>query len=343
MRLCFGTFAMVLNRCRHNISQALLITKLMIIVDPSKQYIGEATTINIHGEEELKGDDSTAHKYLHCKTNFVFSDNKIANSLVLNDIIQKFGTEISPYIDEDKKNKVIFALLKIIQEDIYIDSEKRESFKKYFGIEKTLLLQKSKFVFSDFLGRILFYTVLSGVNNKDGRECVKDITSEYIETIVQPYIHDYQWDKSTETLTLSYLEMFNLLQDAISEYQINTFIEKIDPTNYLNFEWIEKAEAFCDYIKNKIISPFQHDSELVSSKMLDFIVHFVNDFNEYLTYTGRHTRPLAENPDIMVPIYRDENMKWAIDFNAKVEKYRKQIIFDYQEIYDYALPFITHK
>lgn len=337
MRLCFGTFATVLNCCRSsNILQAPFITKLMLIVDPKKKYIGDTIVKNNQGEDEIVGDGPIAHKLLHCKMNFVFSDREAAVLPTKDSVINNFATEISPYVDENKKAKIILTLLKIIQKDAYIDSEKRESFKKYLSIDKSQLLLKSEFIFSDFLGKIFLYTVCSNINNKVGAKCVKEITNEYIESITQPYTNDYQWNSSTETLILTYVKMFEFLNKAMHERRIFIFIEKIDPTIQMDIRWIDVCDDFLRYINDNILSQFISNSVESSGNMFQKILKLAQILDEYTTYLGYNMRPISPNRDIMVPIYRDENMQWYRPFIEKTNEYRQKFCTIYQEICHHA-------
>ena len=48
-------------------------------------------------------------------------------------------------------------------------------------------------------------------------------------------------------------------------------------------------------------------------------------------------RPIVEKPDIFVPLYRDENVKWAVEHKKNTEAYRQKLGFIYQEIYCYSV------
>lgn len=46
---------------------------------------------------------------------------------------------------------------------------------------------------------------------------------------------------------------------------------------------------------------------------------------------------IVEKPDIFVPLYRDENVKWAVEHKKNTEAYRQKLGFIYQEIYCYSV------
>lgn len=323
MRLCFGTFTSVLNHCRQNIYQAALIAQIVNIVDSGSRYLGK----------KMAGDGPAINKLLSCKIDFAFS-KEIAN-IPLETVISKFETNISPFIDEDKKAKVIIALLNIIKNDDSIDIDKRENFIKYLGCEKQQLLQQSEFVFSDFVGKILLYTTLGNVKNRVGQECVKEITDNYIDNLAKPYANELQWDVSSQTLTLLHAKMFQLLQKAITLYHIDDFIEKTDPTNMMNIRELERCNGFIVYTRDNIWIPFGQKS---ISWTLQKIQQFAQTLDDYTTFLGTNVRPMTENhPDTFVPLHRDEHPKWELWFSKETINYRQQLIDLYQEIYMHML------
>lgn len=247
MRLCFGTFAAVLNHCRQNALQAEFVARIVRIVDPYNSCI-----VNKFDKAEIKADGPATTKLLKCKNDFVFVERENANKPTPEAIIKNFETEVAPFIDEDKKAKVILALLDIIEKDKCIDFDKKENFKKYLGVDKQNLLQQSEFIFSDFLGRILLYSTCGNVDNRVGQSCVKLITGDYIDRTAEPYAYEYQWDTITQTLVLSFVKIFNIFNQAILDYQINNFIENVDPTNIMGIEWVEYCESFLEYTKDSI-------------------------------------------------------------------------------------------
>ena len=170
MRLCFGSFATVLVCCRQDIhiSQQSFISKLIKTVDPKSTYLK---------------DKSAVSKLLNCQKNFTFADKEEAMRPILDTVIRELKTEVTPFIEEDKKAKVILTLLGIIQKDSYIDTEKQQIFKMYFGVDKQDLFQQSEFILSDFLGRVVLYTVCGNIDNTENeikKESIKEIISDYI-------------------------------------------------------------------------------------------------------------------------------------------------------------------
>lgn len=328
MILCFGTFASVLNCCRQHTLQAPFIAKIINIIDSSSRYIGV----------DFAGDGPAINRLLSCKIDFILSDGVITKVPEQEDVIKRFENEIDPFIDEDNKAKIILTLLDIIRKDKSLDFDKRENLKKYIGFYKEQLLQQNEFVFSDFLGKILLYTICGNVSNKAGITCVKDITLDYINAISKPYVFEFQWDLDMQTLTLQFAKIFNIFNQAFTDYQIDYFILKIDPTNMMNFNWIEKCEKFIEYIRDNIYIPFSPSTTMNSGFMLTKTQQFAQTLNDYLKYLSLSMRPISDTKTYTaVPLFRDENPRWAINFANEVETYRKQLISIYEEIYNHML------
>lgn len=325
MRLCFGTFASVLNYCRWRISQASFISKIINIIDPKSRYTGE----------KMAGDGPAITKLLSCKIDFVLSDGETMNMPEQSIVATQLEKQVSPFIDEDMKGKVVIALLDIIRRDKCIDFEKKESFQKYLGLEKQQLLQQSEFVFSDFLAKILLYTIGGNVSNRVGAQYVKIITADYINAIAKPYLNEFEWNSATHTVTLLYIKIFHIFNEAMINNQIDNFICKIDPANMMNFSWIEKCEIFINDTRENIWIPFAWGT---LGWTLQEIQKFAQALDDYTNYLGLNMRPIAEQPDILVPIFRDELPQLAIQFSNTASNYRHQLISIYTELYEH-MPF----
>lgn len=150
-------------------------------------------------------------------------------------------------------------------------------------------------------------------------------------------MHEYRWNESTQTLTLSFLEIFQKFEKAITDYRIADFIEKVDPTNYMDASWIDYCSAFIKDTEKNIWVPYTSNNSDPIGFTLSEIQNFVQTLNEYLDYMGYRMRPIVEHPDTLVPLYRDENAKWASDFRKETIDYRRQLIDIYQKIYYHML------
>lgn len=289
MKLCFGTFMKILDLCKYNITQENLITEIIrTIDDPKSRYITSKEAIS---------------KLKNCKIDYVFYSGNCDSIPSQNVIIQNIRENVSPYIDEDKKATVMLMLLYIIQNESKTKNEKNEYFKKYFGVSRDQLLTQSEFQFSDFLCKVLLYTLCSNINNKIGEKCVKAITDDFINEKISPYKGDYVWESSTETLTLSFRNAFIIFDEALDEYTVRQFIAEKDPMRGIDEECIENCENFNNFIHNNILVPF---SEQSNGKMLKMIHDFSKTLNTYIDYLGYNMKPVV-HPSIWVPNGRKNN------------------------------------
>ena len=341
MYLCFGTFATVLNCCRQGIQQAALIARIAKCVDRHSSYIGNEDRYKKENEWTIMGDGPATSKLLHCVRNFVFDDNQTTNKPNINDVIENFETNVAPFITEDKKATVIFTLLDIIRQDKNIDSKTKECFKKYLGASKQELLQKREYIFSDFLGRILLYTVDGNVDNTLGKEYVRLITKDYIGEIYDRYADEYTWRANTQTLELTFITIYLHFCETMECYQIDKFIERIDPTNMMSGKWLEQFDGFPKDTESNIWNQFAPNNMGEPATTLHMVRKFAQTFDEYTNYLGKHMRPADEGGDLFVPFHRDENMEWALEFNSMVHDYRQKLNSICREMYIH-MPFASN-
>lgn len=350
MRLCFATFAKTLYFCRQRTNQEILVAKIIKCIDPCSNYLDQ--DYRYSDGWDIKGDKFAINKLLHCTRPFTTISNEFSkvSKREFNTLRKKFKTNVSPLINEDKQASAILTLLNIIKQDKVIDSENAENFKKYLGMDKQQLLQQEKFVFPDFIVRILLYTVYGNVDNRDGKEYIKFITKKYVDSCRDSYFNEYKWDSATQTLTLSFVEIFSAFNQAIHNYQIDKFVETVDPTNMMDIAWVEKCEGFLMHTKTKILCDFTPPIVDSHSFTIQAVQEFVQTLNDYLDFLGIKMRPLVKKPNpekpnpeesnIFLPMYRDENVKWAMDFNEDVHNYRQKLISIYQKIYMH-MPFAS--
>ena len=67
-------------------------------------------------------------------------------------------------------------------------------------------------------------------------------------------------------------------------------------------------------------------------------IKYTQTLDDYTHYLGLNMRPIAEHPDILVPIFRDEQPQSAMQFSNLVGDYRHQLISIYTELYEH-MPF----
>lgn len=319
LRLCFGTFIAILDLCKYNITQEKLIADIVRIIDPDSRYIKDRTASN---------------KLKKCQINFRLTSGYFNDVPSIASVKECMKNKIIPFIDESKIATLILSLLYIIQNESKNRTLKEEYFKKFFSADSSQLLTEKEFVFSEFLGRILLYTLYSGINNKTGSDCIKFITEDFIDEKLSLYKEDCQWISSTETLVLLFRKEFTLFNEVLDKYAVRQFIEKIDPANQIYDECLENCENFLVYIRDNIWVPFSQNS---IGKMLQMIQNFSQTLDDYTTYLGKNMLPFSSNPSVFIPRHRDENPRWAINFEKTVSDYRQQLIKIYDKACKYML------
>lgn len=191
MRLCFGTFARVLQLCKLNVvTDPRLVGTMTRTIDPQCQYIMSENATSVHRLLNCTGNLSPGN-ITNGGIGVIRRPGKsISNVLILapkanrDELVRKFGDDVVSLLNEDKKLQVVLALLDIIEKDTVLDDDssegKKMSFEKYVGTTKSTLLSQSTYVLSELLAGIFLYTVAAGVVNTVGKEAVQTITPEYI-------------------------------------------------------------------------------------------------------------------------------------------------------------------
>lgn len=185
MRLCFGTFAHVLRLCkRQNVTDYQLVGTMTRTVDPNCQYLNKDNKTSVSRLLSCTSNLSSGRKQGGSKA-YAKSGESISNVVAeaqksnKKDVVQKFEDTVVGLLDEDKKEQAINALLDIIEKDTVIENDKKLSFQKYIGKTKNALLSQDEFVLSELLAGLFLYTAAEVINTM-GKECIKDINSEYL-------------------------------------------------------------------------------------------------------------------------------------------------------------------
>lgn len=326
MKLCFGVFATILRHCLKKLNQEKLVARLAKCVDTYSGYIDES--VRCLSDATIEGDKSAISKLVNCKKNFVFSESEVNQVLDFDMVIKNLNTHIIPFIEDKGKIKFILAIIRVIQLDGSIDLEEREVFKKAFGVSKEQFLEQGEYDFSDILGKTLLYTVDSDIENIKGAGCIKVITKDFVEKELDFSIYDYEWDSDKSSLKLFRYIVFNLFNEILLKYNINDFIETADPTNCIDLsKWIENGDEFIEETKNQIWNKYNQNSTIVKEAQT-----FAQVLNDYLNYLALNMRPANERTSISVPLYRDEDVKWGMNFEKTVMDFRLEMISVYKNI-----------
>lgn len=173
IRLCFGTFASLLNKCRsEEVHQFDFLGTLICGIDKYSRYISEASAIT---------------RLLKCELNYTLTEAAIIKEPTNDTLTNYIFKELAPFIMEDKKKTVILTLIDIIRRDTSLSREKKELFKEYFFVDREQFLMESNFVFSDIVSKALLFTTFGNVKNKYNKGDVFVISDEYINTVTVPY------------------------------------------------------------------------------------------------------------------------------------------------------------
>ncbi|HBA49434.1 MAG TPA: hypothetical protein DCZ91_16890, partial [Lachnospiraceae bacterium] len=124
--------------------------------------------------------------------------------------------------------------------------------------------------------------------------------------------------------------------NALINNHIKQFICQVDPTNMMNYSWVEKCENFLEDTEKNIWIPFAYDP---LGWTLQEIQLFAQTLNGYINYLGVQMRaqPIG-HVETFVPRFRDENPAWELQFSKNVEHYRHELIKIYEDIYKH-MPF----
>lgn len=197
MRLCFGTFARVLQLCKLDVvTDPRLVGTMTRTIDPNCQYIKSENATSVHRLLNCTGNLSPGN-IADGGTGVMRRPGRSISSILLlapradrTDLTQKFADDVIGLLDENKKLNAVLALLNIIERDEVIDDDsasgKKRSFEKYVGTTKTALLSQSDYILSDLLAGIFLYTVAAGVVNTVGKESIDELTPEYIGGLENP-------------------------------------------------------------------------------------------------------------------------------------------------------------
>ena len=191
MRLCFGTFARVLQLCKLDVvTDPRLVGTMTRTIDPNCQYIKSENATSVHRLLNCTGNLSPGNIADGGIGVMRRPGTSISSILILApradraDLTQKFADNVIGLLDENKKLNAVLAILNIIERDEVIDDDsasgKKRSFEKYVGTTKIALLSQSDYVLSDLLAGIFLFTVAAGVVNTVGKESIDEITPEYI-------------------------------------------------------------------------------------------------------------------------------------------------------------------
>lgn len=301
MRLCFGTFARVLQLCKLDvISDPRLVGTMTRTIDPNCEYIKSENATPVHRLLNCTGNLSPGN-IIDGGTGVIRRPGRSLSSVLIlapradrGDLSKKFADDVIGLLDENKKLNAVLALLNIIQRDEVIDDDsasgKKRSFEKYVGTTKNALLSQSDYVLSDLLAGIFLYTVAAGVVNTVGRESIAELTLEYLEGL-------------ENSLNISVIDSvpisgLTLIQDNIPAalpFQANAFLTYLSNvrTKYSTIKTLlynEQPKPFYDfYVCNNITwrERVERESAPVTRTLIvDANIKKLADISRFIFITG---------------------------------------------------------
>ena len=158
-------------------------------------------------------------------------------------------------------------------------------------------------------------------------DCDTENEDEFYQSLLNLFYELLRIPWSKETVSEKMLEIF---AKAIRDCRIKELIES-DPTVLLNDCLPDEADRFIKIIKDDIMIPFSKNEDKI---MYQKIGEFTEVLYEYNNYLPKNMRLIIGKKNItLVPLYRDENPKWAMQFEKETRDYRQKIIDKYSEIY----------
>lgn len=374
-RLCFGTFAHVLRRCKlESVTDPQLVGTMTRTVDPDCQYINKdnasavshliGCTRNLSRGNITDGGSGAVKKPSESISGVINCALKAKKA----DVVKGFRETVLCLIDEDKKENMVLALLDIIKDDTILDGEKRRSFELYMGQPKKALLSQDVFALDEFLAGIFLYTVATGVDNKVGKETVKGITPDYINRLTN--IRDIKViDGTTEDKASSNNSNDSKLESLVNQpkdhHESLYFDEEFDGqvllldlslrslSDILNNNNNHQDDSILNWFVDTLIKTANRGNHLVNTAgnlktFVDTISLLADEWSVSVEETGEKDRTIAEVfEDIKSAVhdyfeFRQDYLlkrKYSLPQNAtppeRMLAIFKQAISDYR-IYDFA-------
>jgi hypothetical protein len=195
MRLCFGIFARILNCCNQGFAQDKFVPRIAWVVDRRNSSLASKLDFDVNDPDGMEGNPPVVSRLLSCERPLELRDGHFPSVEIAR---ERFRTKVMPFFDEDRIATAVLAILYVISRDETIGDKHKSSFKKYLGKNKEDLIQQNKFDALDFFVRVLLYTTC--VDNEEGSLYVKEITNDFVETVVKNSWVELKWDATTQTV-----------------------------------------------------------------------------------------------------------------------------------------------
>lgn len=144
----------------------------------------------------------------------------------------------------------------------------------------------------------MLFTIESGVENMEGKDCIKSITQEYIDEVKSQFNKsDIKWDINEQKLTLTYIKNWIMFNELLTKYKLFEFIEKVDPSYRISDDWIELVDGFLQEAPLIIKKSSDEENESINTEILNGICDFYKTLDQYIIYVGKNVIPSLYNED----------------------------------------------
>ena len=162
-KMCFGSFATVLSKCRApSITQKELIGRMLLVVNPNYDIATDDVAVSalVRGKNNLS-DEVT-----------LYLDELSAS------FPNAFAGTIVPMLDANKKSNIVLAFKDILKEDTGIADETVVELVNQ--ITKSDLITRESIVFNDLIAGLFLY-VAKYTDNHNVKKFIDEITDTYVK------------------------------------------------------------------------------------------------------------------------------------------------------------------
>lgn len=299
MILCFGIFADILNRCNLGLPQERFVPRLAWVVDRHNSSLAIGLDFDVDDPDGMEGNGGVVCRLLLCERRLKLRDKQLPSLQVAR---ERFKSKVMPFINEDMLANAVLAILYIISKDETIETENKESFRRYLGMYKEELLRQTKFDVTDFLTRVLLYTTC--VDNKRGQPYVEEITDTFIEKVANDSWTELKWDATSQTVEVVRSEESNFYDEIESLNELRLALMET-PVNHTDIEWLGVDERVLFPSRYKHMRFKDAETKRRFSARLVQYTKLVHELTDCLIEQQRST----VGPTTMWPIFPDERMQ----------------------------------
>ena len=164
-RMCFGTFATILSRCKASVTN-------------QKDLIG-SMLLSVNSDYDITYDDGATSALTTGRKNVSDNIRYYLDDVVPKDLAETFKSDITPKLDYNKRANIILAVKDVLAADSEIaDTTPVELVN---GFSKSDIILRSEFVFEEFVVGVFLYVLKYTKNDKQEKN-VKEISDAYVKS-----------------------------------------------------------------------------------------------------------------------------------------------------------------